>query len=235
MTTAAPSPDQIVDLITACLENAAELIFSAQLLAEHDQPAISAAFSVLALEELGKAALADGLANSIRRPERIERFREGYAHHTYKLNYVKLIPGLQLSWTVIEGMRDRTLLSEVMQMNERWHKLRGEMRALRPDLGELKSLHRLKIQALYVEVSKDNSVIRPSDVVDQEYAALLFRCAKHGVASMCRVWGATRPHYASFVARIRSQDEPSYQKVLRRVERWTNRFIGDANKQKDEW
>src|SRR5215467_7109849 len=84
--------DQLVALLDATILNAQALPSSARLLLANKQFAPSVALCVLALEEIGKAMICDGLATALRGSDRSDLFEKKHSSHATKLSYLDLWP-----------------------------------------------------------------------------------------------------------------------------------------------
>lgn len=215
----------IVKIIDASIDNASELATCAKLLMKSGKFATSLAMSVFALEELGKAALADGLAMGKKRPVRIQNFEVGHRSHTLKLKYAAGLPLLLLSWYAHRPTPDLKLLNTIMNMNKEWHRLRTEMYSCCSGISTLDELHTLKMSALYVSYNEKAGIISPNTMVSEECAGCALRLSSYGVKSTNKIWKLAKNDYINFVSKVRSLDDDKLLEIRSIVEKWTKKLM----------
>jgi len=165
----------IGDVVEACWSNAVQLVESAKQVKAQGRNGLAISLSVLALEEIGKLHIVDGLLFAKPGDERSDLYEKGFRKHTIKLKVLDLFP-LMLTYLCTfdpryaSEQRFRLTLAIVVDQYKR------DRIALAPWLGpacDLVELDRWKQKGFYVHVDERNHVARPSEIDEKMAAAVL--------------------------------------------------------------
>jgi AbiV family abortive infection protein len=165
----------IGDVVEACWSNAVELIESAKQMKTQGRNGLAVSLSVLALEEVGKLHIMDGLLFAKPGDERSDLYEKGFRKHTIKLRVLDLFP-LLLNYLCSFDPRyfseDRFRLSLAIVVDQ----YKRDRTALAPWLGpacDLVELDRWKQKGFYVHISENNHVEKPAEIDEKMAAAVL--------------------------------------------------------------
>lgn len=165
----------IGDVVEACWSNAVELVESAKQIKAQGRNGLAISLSVLALEEIGKLHIVDGLLFAKRGDERSGLYEKGFRKHTIKLKVLDLFP-LMLTYLCTFDPRypseERFRLSLAIVVDQ----YKRDRMALAPWLGaacDLVELDRWKQKGFYVHVDERNHVARPAQIDEKMAAAVL--------------------------------------------------------------
>lgn len=165
----------IGDVVEACWSNAVQLVESAKLVKAQGRNGLAVSLSVLALEEIGKLHIVDGLLFAKPGDERSALYEKGFRQHTVKLKVLDLFP-LMLTYLCTFDQRypseERFRLSLAIVVDQ----YKRDRTALAPWLGpgrDLVDLDGWKQKGFYVHVDKKNHVARPEEIDAKMAAAVL--------------------------------------------------------------
>jgi AbiV family abortive infection protein len=165
----------IADGAEACWSNAVDLVESAKQMKEHGRNGLAVSLSVLALEEVGKLCLVDGLLFAKPGDERRGLYEKGFRSHAVKL---KLLDAFPLMLDYLSTFDSRYLseskfsLTLAIVVDQYKH----DRMALAPWLGpdcDLVKLDRWKQKGFYVHVDERNLLARPAEIDEKMAAAVL--------------------------------------------------------------
>lgn len=175
MTTYENPVEFIADGVEACWSNAVDLVESAKQMKELGRNGLAVSLCFLALEEIGKLFMVDGLLFAKPGDERTGLYEKGFRSHAFKLRFLDLFPlMLEYLWTFdpryLGEKRFRVTLAVLVNQYKR------DRMALAPWLGtacDLVELNRWKQKGFYVHVDETNLLVRPAEIDEKLAAALL--------------------------------------------------------------
>jgi AbiV family abortive infection protein len=167
--------DQVVTAVQACLRNSVELRKAASEQIDAKRPGLAVSLIVLALEELGKLLLADGLAFAEPGDERAKRFEEALRKHKTKLEVLDLFP-FSVPYFARFDPRFETeeRFRQAIAMSLQGTKATREelARWLGPGWS-FEVLDQWKQKGFYVHLADGVTLKTPNDAIDPEFAGKL--------------------------------------------------------------
>jgi AbiV family abortive infection protein len=222
---------QVVEAVRACLTNAIDLSRAASEQNQQGRPGLGIALSVLALEELGKLILTDGLAFAQPGDERANRFESALRGHKTKLEVLDLFP----FWVPYFAGLDERFSSERPRQTrhrnsceERHGYPRRAQEVARSGVG----VHRPRsVEAAgFLRAPMERThLVAPNSTLDPQLAAKLTTLACQLVNLVDFPLRDSFDRYEDMLASIRSAwSESEYRIVQRRVEEALDEMFRDA-------
>jgi len=207
----------IADGVEACWLNAVDLVESAKQMKEQGRNGLAVSLCVLALEEIGKLYMVDGLLFAKPGDERSDLYEKGFLSHAFKLKVLDLFPiMLQYLWAFdpryLCEERFRVTLAIVVDQ------YKHDRMALAPWLGtacDLVQLNRWKQKGFYVHVDEKNLLVRPSEV-DEKLAATLLQLAIRIVDAVNFVMKENIGQYRERMGELRQKLTDAQQDEIRK-------------------
>lgn len=174
------SIDVIGDGVESCWNNAVKIIDAARLLKLHGHNGLCLSLSVLALEEIGKLILIDGLLFAKSNDKRSKLFEKGYRDHKNKLSALDVFPLLINYLANFDSRYNKeesfklTLLIGIDQYKKK--KL-----ALTKWIGakcDLQNLDTWKQKGFYTHYNAEGSFVSPTEI-EQDFSDAIFQLANH--------------------------------------------------------
>ncbi len=152
--------------VEACWYNAVELMSAARLVQGHGNHGLALALAVLAMEEIGKLALVDGLLFSKPEDERSSGFKNGFRSHKLKLQMIDGFPMLLTYLARFDprfqaGLKFKYAIAIVIKQYEK------DRNNLAPWIGEacnLAELNAWKQNGFYSHYDLSGRFVRPSEI-----------------------------------------------------------------------
>ena len=162
----------VVDAIRECCKNALSLATDAQAVLDSGSHALALSIGVLALEELGKATMIDGLLLAKPGDYKTEMFEKGHRQHPVKL---MRIPGIHLWAAVIARLDPRWGTNDPFQQAvaisvERDREIMKDVLAKLGSTEGFSALDSWKQRGFYVNASCGGSPQAPANAVPKELA-----------------------------------------------------------------
>jgi len=161
--------------IEACWLNALELLESAKLVLNEKHHGLALSLAVLAMEEIGKLILIDGLLFAKPGDERSQIFDKGYRTHKVKLMALDIFPFLVTSLATLDPRYDKeqrfnqTLAIVIQQY-------KNQRQNLSPWLGpqcNLQDLDSWKQRGFYSHFNEQGRFVRPLTIDDNFSSAVV--------------------------------------------------------------
>lgn len=209
------SPVEIIaEGVEACWLNALDLQSAAEHLKDRGQHAIALSLCVLALEEVGKIYLLDGLLFARPGDERSKLFERGFRSHEKKLLLLNMFPILLLYFSRFNPhFRSEPELQQKLDTTVQLYK--EERQALAPWLGSESSLTALdmwKQHGFYTHFNETGRVVRPTEITE-EFSAAVFRFTSRIVDGVNFVLKDGIKSYKEWV--LSQRENMSFEEVLR--------------------
>lgn len=167
--------EQVVTAVQACLKNSVQLGKAAAEQLDAQRPGLAVALIVLALEELGKLLLADGLAFAQPGDERAKCFEDALRKHKTKLEVLDLFPfsvpyfaRFDPRFETEEKFRQAIEISLTGTQTTR-----AELHRWLGNDWSFQDLDEWKQRGFYAHLTDGSSLKAPNDEMDPEFAAKL--------------------------------------------------------------
>lgn len=152
----------------ACWKNATDLRESAELLCKEKKFALSLSVSVLAMEEIGKMMLIDGLLFARAGDYKAENFSKGHNKHQSKLLYLELFPFFVRALATLDSRYCTHAFKSALVIT--LQNFKEEMSALAENgIASFVDLDAWKQKGFYASES-GNQIVSPDKVVSPELA-----------------------------------------------------------------
>ena len=207
--------ETIVELMRSTISNARELVGAASQLIQNDHHAPAFSISVLALEEIGKMMLIDGLANARQGDDRSEGFYKGRRSHRTKLIALDMMPFFLNYIASIDDRfsKDKRFKQTLVIVIRKQQRFRQD---LMPWLGEdcdLAKLDQFKQHGFYSNLTSDGDVTSPSTLIDKEFANGVFKLADSVTDSVWFFFRENFEKYQKLISAIRTVDKELLKQI----------------------
>src|SRR6266545_4958842 len=222
----------IVGGIEACLRNASDLVKAAKLLLEAQLHAPSLSLAILAMEEVGKTILIDGLIFAQPEDERAELLKRGGRQHRQKLQALDMFPLLLRELATLDQRFDteQSFQQTFVFMVESY---RHQRSALSPWLGPeccLVNLDWVKQEGFYVNRRTDHSFVLPHDAINKGFAAAVVDLAWLLTDSVNFL---LKTNWEAFRERVRRWRETISPEALRQIRSHAEAIVSEAFGEED--
>ena len=200
----------------ACWTNANDLVRSGEILLNGDLHAPALSLSVLALEEMGKLFLIDGLlfANGV--GDKSDIFQQGLRRHNIKLEAMTMISSLavRVARTDPRFETDETFKVKLRIGHENW-KCCGQNVLDIAGETDFQFLDGWKQKGFYVGVSNRNQLEPPMATIDRDVTDVVFRFAQISKINLDFALGnGNIQRYFDIAQSIRSKFSEEQHKIL---------------------
>jgi AbiV family abortive infection protein len=161
--------------VQACLKNAVQLGAAATEQLQAQRPGLAVALIVLALEELGKLVLADGLAFAQPGDDRAKRFEEALRKHKTKLEVLDLSPFSVPYFARFDPRfeSEERFRCAIAISLDGTKQTRAELAKWLGQDWSFQDLDAWKQRGFYAHLADGSSLKAPNDAMDPEFAAKL--------------------------------------------------------------
>jgi AbiV family abortive infection protein len=209
--------DQVIDLMDACIQNAEALHGASESLLASGHVPGSAALSILALEELGKSIICDGLAVARQGSGKAQRFDRKRADHQTKLLYVDhLHLFLQVIAILDDDFTKATFQEELDRMLDKWYRTKQQFERVAQE-NKLRDINTIKQSAFYVGLSAEGKIEQPNHAISASLAEALGNYVHQSVSAVSFLWKRNRQRYRSVWEKARKLDPKDYEAVVASV------------------
>jgi AbiV family abortive infection protein len=215
--------DYIADGILKTVRNAFLLCQEAKVLLDSGSAARGLSLSVLAIEEVGKAFLIDGLIFSTATDERARSFHEGFSKHKDKLEAAAVFP-LAIPYFVRFGAADKDpdVLSQTCAIIlHNWSEEKNElMRLFGEDcrstqwIVNFSKLNKYKQAGFYVDNPDPVSFAAPQ-AIPTDISAAVYKVAWRMAEALHFILGQNTAAYREWIQAVRTKLSPAEAKELR--------------------
>ena len=227
---------QVVAAVQACLKNAVQLGAAATEQLHAQRPGLAVALIVLALEEVGKLVLADGLAFAQPEDDRAKRFEEALRKHKTKLEVLDLFPfsvpyfaRLDPRFESEERFRRAVAIS--------LHGTKQTRAELEKWLGEdwsFQDLDAWKRRGFYMHRADGSSLRAPNDAMDPEFAAKIVQFGNVLINLIDFPLRDNFHRYREYLEGVRAKwSEQGYRHLQERVEQGLAEFFGAVSEESE--
>lgn len=228
------STQQVVAAVQACLKNAVQLGAAATEQLHAQRPGLAVALIVLALEELGKLVLADGLAFAQPGDERAKRFEEALRKHKTKLEVLDLFP-FSVPYFVRFDPRFESEERFRRAIAISLHGTKQTRAELARWLGQdwsFQDLDAWKQRGFYAHLADGSSLQAPNDATDPEFAAKVVQFGNVLINFIDFPLRDSFSRYRGLLEGVRAKwSEEEYRHLQERVERGLAEFFGEPSQE----
>ncbi len=163
---------------TACWLNADDLIRSADILLNGGFHAPALSLSVLALEEMGKLSLIDGLLYARSDDHKSEYFQKGLRSHNIKLAAVTMISSLGVQVASTDPRFKNEIFKTALRIgHENWKSARQRILDISGE-SDIQFLDGWKQNGFYVSLVNGNLLQPPRSVIDRSVVDVVYQFAE---------------------------------------------------------
>ena len=227
---------QVVAAVQACLKNAVQLGEAATEQLRAQRPGLAVALIVLALEEVGKLVLADGLAFAQPGDERATRFEEALRKHKTKLEVLDLFPFSVPYFAQFDPRfeNEEKFQRAILISLNGTKQTRAELAKWLGEDWSFQSLDAWKQRGFYAHFGDGSSLRAPNDAMDSEFAA---KMVQFGIVLINFIDFPLRENfrrYGEFLEGVRAKwSEQGYRDLQERVQQGLEEYF-DASSDKSE-
>ncbi|MCH8206619.1 MAG: AbiV family abortive infection protein [Chloroflexi bacterium] len=187
---------------------------AAVALADQNHHAQATSIAILALEEVGKMVLLDGLLFARTGDERYKRYKKGHLLHRTKLDAIKLFPLFLFYLTSVDPRRDEDRFKQTMAIVfADWEAKRQKLADLLGENFAFSGLDTLKQQGFYSHET-DGTVKANNEAIDPEVSRAILELTWRVTDSLRFVLGQSLEHYKDFFREVREKvDDASLKRT----------------------
>lgn len=223
--------EQVVCAVEACLRNSVELGRAASEQLAANRPGLAVALTVLALEEIGKLLITDGLAFARPGDERAKKFEDALRSHRTKLEVLDLFPfavpyfaQFDRRYATEERFTQAIAISLYHTKSSR-----DELQKWLGDNWSFQDLDRWKQKGFYAHLSNGVTLMAPNDAIDQEFAETLVKFGNVLINFVDFPLRNSFDRYREMLDSVRSSwSEAEYIKLQERVQNGLKEFFGGS-------
>jgi AbiV family abortive infection protein len=206
--------DSVLNAFSKAYESALSNYDAAAALADQNHHAQATSLAILALEEVGKMMLLDGLLFARTGDERYKLYKKGHLSHHTKLDSVELYPLFLHYLTTVDPRRDEDRYKQTMVIV--FTDLKAKRQKLTDLLGEgfvFPDLDSLKQQGFYSHET-DGTVRTNREAVDPEVSKAILELTWRVTDALRFVLGQSLEHYKNLFRRLREKvDEATLNRI----------------------
>lgn len=200
---------------------------AALALAKQNHISQASSLAILALEEVGKMMLLDGLLFSKTGDDRYKQYKQGHLSHRMKLDAVELYPLFLHHLTTVDPRRNDNRFKQTMLVI--FTDLKAKRQELANLLGEefvFPDLDQLKQQGFYSHET-DGVLKSNKEAIDPKVAEVLLALTWRVTDTLKFVLGQSLEHYKEFFQNMREKvDEVSLKKVRKEATNIVRNIFG---------
>lgn len=201
--------------IQAAVTQGASLARSAERLLSEGDHALALSVAVLALEEIGKALLIDGLIFAKAGDEKVAAFERGHRKHTEKLRYVQALPGYLERQAIADPRSDDVKYQErIAAATENFNAARAALISALGVPEGFEALDRFKQRGFYTELKGGMIFELPANSISPSLASAVVTVARMAANAAEIPFEVGVGPYAEFIEGIRgAMTEAQHQEL----------------------